>query len=55
MPALRCEAARDAAAARLPEIVDLPAGAMNSPALLAEIARAVATRGTGERARTSST
>lgn len=46
LPIAAIEAAHNAAAAQLP-VVDVPAGAMNSPALLAEIAGQMATRRPG--------
>jgi hydrogenase-1 operon protein HyaF len=49
LPRVAIDAARDAAFARLPDIA-LPADAMNSPALLAEIAGQLATRRPGARA-----
>ena len=49
LPAAATEAARDAGAARLPRI-DIPPGAMNSPALLAEIRSQLATRSRGDSA-----
>ena len=49
LPKAAAEAARDAGAARLPAI-DIPSGAMNSPALLAEIRSQIATRSRGDAA-----
>jgi hydrogenase-1 operon protein HyaF len=49
LPRAAIDAARAAASTRLPDIA-LPAGAMNSPALLAEIAGQLATRKAGDRA-----
>jgi hydrogenase-1 operon protein HyaF len=49
LPEVTGSAAREAGAARLPRI-DIPPGAMNSPALLAEIRSRVATRSRGDAA-----
>jgi hydrogenase-1 operon protein HyaF len=49
LPRAAVETARNAASTHLPDVA-LPAGAMNSPALLAEIAGQLATRKAGDRA-----